>query len=51
MGLAWGIGVVLLGIGCFGDGVGVDEDPLVLKSPHIKAFRKQKKKTTKESIN
>ena len=29
MGLAWGIGVVLLGIGCFGNGVGVDDDPMM----------------------
>ena len=29
MELAWGVGVVLLGIGCFGDGVGAGDDLLL----------------------
>ena len=29
MELAWGIGEVLLGRGCFGDGVGADDDPMM----------------------
>ena len=29
MELAWGVGVVLLGIGCFDDGVGAGDDPVV----------------------